>query len=440
MLQPEDMVANGLHIGNGVRYEDNGDAAGAQFVHLAHTTMPEVSIANRECLIDEEHLGIHTDGNGESQPHYHAARVSLNGLADEIPNLGEVFDRLVAPVDFAFGKAEDGGVEIDVVTAGEFGIEAASQFEQCGDTSADVYGAARRLRNAGDELQRGAFSRAVFADDAEDFAAFNGKAQISEGLEIAMVGAPTGRQKLLKAVAWLLVYGVAFCDVLELDGIHGNSQFILCDTWETRGWTLMRRRRYCKDRRVSGCPGDAGSSENVGPKPNGRAKPRPTRSVEVEVIPATLEQEPILANLLELYGHDFSEFFDLDIGEDGRFGYTSLPLYWSDPNCHPFLLRIEGKLAGLAFVKRGDAAVWDIAEFFVVRGYRRLGIGTQAAHEVWRRFPGMWQVRVMQANVSGERFWAGAISTFTGEAIQPVSIEAGGERWSVFSFESKGTI
>ena len=66
-----------------------------------------------------------------------------------------------------------------------------------------------------------------------------------------------------------------------------------------------------------------------------------TASPHLEVIPAAAEQAPILANLLELYAHDFSEFRNLDIGENGRFGYRSLPLYWSEPDRHPFLIRME---------------------------------------------------------------------------------------------------
>jgi predicted acetyltransferase len=166
------------------------------------------------------------------------------------------------------------------------------------------------------------------------------------------------------------------------------------------------------------------------------------RSAHVEVIPAAPQQEPIMANLLELYVHDFCEFRDLELGEDGRFGYPSLSLYWSEPDHHPFLIRMNGKLAGLALVKRafgvsGSGAVWDMAEFFVIRGCRRVGIGTQAAHEVWTRFPGPWEVRVMQTNVSAERFWSDAISTFVGEVIHPVRIEYHGDCWSLFSFESR---
>jgi predicted acetyltransferase len=162
----------------------------------------------------------------------------------------------------------------------------------------------------------------------------------------------------------------------------------------------------------------------------------------VEVIAAAHEQEPILANLLELYLHDFSAFLDLDIGEDGRFGYASLPLYWSERGRYPFLIRMDGKLAGLALVKKGPAisgsdAVWDMAEFFVVRGCRGRGVGTLAAHQVWRRFPGQWEVRVMQRNTLARRFWAGAISTFVGEAIQPVRLEKDGEAWDLFSFQSR---
>jgi predicted acetyltransferase len=161
----------------------------------------------------------------------------------------------------------------------------------------------------------------------------------------------------------------------------------------------------------------------------------------VQVIPATLDHAPVLANLLELYAHDFSEFLPLEIGEDGRFGYPPLPLYWSDPDRHPFLVRLSGRPAGLVFVKRGsdvsgNEAVWDMAEFFILRGVRRRGIGTQVAHEVWRRFPGMWEVRVMQENVLAQGFWARSISLFTGEAIRPVLVENAGKFWNLFSFAS----
>jgi predicted acetyltransferase len=167
---------------------------------------------------------------------------------------------------------------------------------------------------------------------------------------------------------------------------------------------------------------------------------RPSADIQLEL--ALCEQSPILANLLELYAHDFSQFQPLDIGLDGRFGYKSLPLYWSESNRHPFLIRFDGKLAGFALVKRGSEIsdnqdVWDMAEFFVLRGCRRRRIGTLAAQEAWRRFPGFWEVRVMQSNPSAAFFWKRAISDFIRAAIQPVRIEKNGRSWQLYSFKSE---
>jgi predicted acetyltransferase len=134
-----------------------------------------------------------------------------------------------------------------------------------------------------------------------------------------------------------------------------------------------------------------------------------------------------------LYAHDFSEFHDVHIGEDGRFGYPALPLYWSAPDRYPLLFKMDGRLAGLALVQKGERS-WDMAEFFVLRGCRRRGVGTTAAHEVWRRFPGPWEIRVMQANISAQHFWAGTIESFVGEPIRPVHFEKDGVSWTAFSF------
>ena len=40
---------------------------------------------------------------------------------------------------------------------------------------------------------------------------------------------------------------------------------------------------------------------------------------------ATSETDPLLRNLLELYVHDMSEVFPVELGSDGRFGYEKLP-------------------------------------------------------------------------------------------------------------------
>jgi predicted acetyltransferase len=162
----------------------------------------------------------------------------------------------------------------------------------------------------------------------------------------------------------------------------------------------------------------------------------------IEIIPAALEQKAILANLLELYTYDFWEFVELEIGPDGRFGYTDLDIYWTEPARHPLLVYVDSRLAGFALIdglprESADVTVWDVAEFFILRRYRRAGIGTQVAHLVWRRFPGRWQVRVIVSNEPAYRFWREAIKSFAGQEIVATRVKQGGRDRHLFSFESR---
>ena len=158
---------------------------------------------------------------------------------------------------------------------------------------------------------------------------------------------------------------------------------------------------------------------------------------------ATTEDGSTLENLLELYAHDLSAVFGLDLGHDGRFGYPKLPLYWSEPERRfPFLVRCGGRLAGFALVTRGspasdDPEVHDLAEFFVVRRYRRSGVGQRAAFLVWDRFPVAWTVRVSEGNDGGCKFWSNVIASYSKEGATRTALAGNPHGWRVFSFDSR---
>lgn len=167
-------------------------------------------------------------------------------------------------------------------------------------------------------------------------------------------------------------------------------------------------------------------------------------SSRIELTQAGPEHQRILENLLGLYIHDFSEFVPIDVGEDGRFGYPDLPLYWCEPSRMPFLARIEGKLVGFALVTRGpglraDGEVWDVSEFFVLRRYRDRGVGAEMAEEIWRLFPGRWQIRVRSHNLAGLKFWKSTIGKFTRSPVSAQRFEVKEVVWNLFSFQSGGS-
>ncbi len=165
-------------------------------------------------------------------------------------------------------------------------------------------------------------------------------------------------------------------------------------------------------------------------------------SQEVSLEAATPGDAALLSNLLELYVHDLSETFPVELGADGRFGYERLPLYWSEPERRfPFLIRFGTRVVGFALVTRGSPAsddpdAFDVAEFFVVRRYRRSGVGRRAAFLLWKRLAGSWIVRVSEGNRSGRPFWASVISEYTSGAFAETTRPGSPHAWHVFSFNS----
>lgn len=134
---------------------------------------------------------------------------------------------------------------------------------------------------------------------------------------------------------------------------------------------------------------------------------------------AAAAEQPVIANMLQLYIHDFSELFAgtqrCDLDDDGLYR-PDIPLghWWRLPDHVPLLIRVDGRLAGFALINdhghSGLAVDWNVAEFFIVRKYRRTGVGMAAAHAIFSRWPGLWEAAVMRANTGARAFWAGTIA------------------------------
>jgi predicted acetyltransferase len=126
-----------------------------------------------------------------------------------------------------------------------------------------------------------------------------------------------------------------------------------------------------------------------------------------EVLVSVVEADKsVLANLLQLYRHDLSEFRPYEVSDHGCFTYRFLDQYWTEPGRHPFFIRHAGQLAGFAMVRQSAPGTHEIAEFFVVRRHRGTGLGRAAAVDVLRRFAGSWRVFHDDTNTTAGRFWA----------------------------------
>lgn len=119
------------------------------------------------------------------------------------------------------------------------------------------------------------------------------------------------------------------------------------------------------------------------------------------------ESAETIGRLLQLYLYEMSDHDGREIGEDGMYAYPYFSVYWTEPERTPLLIRADGRLAGFAFVREVAPGVRDMAEFFVLKGWRRRGVGRSAARQVLGRHRGPWEIRFFPGNAAGAALWEG---------------------------------
>ncbi len=140
--------------------------------------------------------------------------------------------------------------------------------------------------------------------------------------------------------------------------------------------------------------------------------------MNIELVKVLETEKSVLRNLMELYAYDFSEFDEADVNAHGLYGYTYFDYYWTEDSRAPFFIRVDGNLAGFVLVNEYCYLVKapgtkSIAEFFVMRKYRRNGVGKAAAMMTFDKFPGKWEVIQHGQNEPSKIFWEGVIGTYT---------------------------
>ena len=142
---------------------------------------------------------------------------------------------------------------------------------------------------------------------------------------------------------------------------------------------------------------------------------------DVALHEATEEDLAVARNLVPYYVYDMSEYLGWACTPDGRFdGCDMLPTYWSEPGKHAFMLRAGGEPAGFALV-RGNHEEEDldytIGEFFVLRKFRRRGVGERIARQLSDMFRGRWKVAQLMRNTPAIAFWRKVIGRYTDGAF-----------------------
>ncbi|WP_220814581.1 GNAT family N-acetyltransferase [Pseudomonas paralcaligenes] len=131
--------------------------------------------------------------------------------------------------------------------------------------------------------------------------------------------------------------------------------------------------------------------------------------MQIELVRTTVEQLPLIANLYQYYAYESSDWEEEEVEPDGRF-YLHEPhlvRYWQEPEWSAELILADGFIAGFLLIERSELAGIDALEFadlFILKKYRRQGIGRLLAQQVLNR-GGTWLVRLYAQDQLAMAFW-----------------------------------
>ncbi|WMM23970.1 GNAT family N-acetyltransferase [Tissierella sp. MB52-C2] len=148
-------------------------------------------------------------------------------------------------------------------------------------------------------------------------------------------------------------------------------------------------------------------------------------NIQISIVP--YEDKTILYNLIQLYRYDSSEFDGHVLNKHGFYLYKYLDSQWTEDYRRPFIVKVDDEIAGFAFVILDVPKEFTIlssaektnviSDFFIMRKYKRKGVGKKLAFSLFDQFPGTWEIKQTTGNKIAYQFWRKVISEYTGSNI-----------------------
>ena len=218
VVDPGDRLTELFHLGEPVTDEHDRASVAPELLDPLGALALEPFVADREDLVDEEHVGLDVGGHGEAEAHEHARRVVLHRGVDELLEPRELDDVVEAPIEVTFGEAEDRAVQVDVLASAQLHVEAGAEFEQRGQTADVRHAPALGTKDAGEALEQRALARAVRTDDTEGLAGKDLEIDVAERPELLVPRAAPLEDRRLEVLVLLLVEPEALPQLFDDNG------------------------------------------------------------------------------------------------------------------------------------------------------------------------------------------------------------------------------
>jgi len=166
-----------------MRHNQDSLPCSPYLVNFSAAFLLEGLVADCENFIDEENVRVGLNCGGKRKAYSHPGGKILQLHVLKAFQLGKIEDLFVFRCDHPFCEAHDGAVEIDVLFCGEVWVEPDAKFEEGGDLSVHLDGAAVWVQDSREDLEKRTLAAPIRTNHAECLAVFYGKTYVLERIE-----------------------------------------------------------------------------------------------------------------------------------------------------------------------------------------------------------------------------------------------------------------
>lgn len=132
--------------------------------------------------------------------------------------------------------------------------------------------------------------------------------------------------------------------------------------------------------------------------------------ITVTLLRTGADQADLIRNLYQFYAYESSDWEQEDVEADGRFYIHEehLARYWQEPQWRANLILVDGFIAGFLLIERSEFEVLnalELADLFILKRYRRQGIGRAIASQVLMSEESDWLIRFYDQDETAQAFW-----------------------------------
>ncbi len=136
---------------------------------------------------------------------------------------------------------------------------------------------------------------------------------------------------------------------------------------------------------------------------------------------------PALEQMLELYQYELSDIWLQDTDALGRYGYD-LSRHKQAERFFAYVACEGEQYVGFALVAPAAVTLAEgswMEQFFVLKRFRRSGVGLRLAEHVIVSHPGNWEIGQMHANLPAQGFWRRVVQKLTDGKYVELQVKEG---------------